>query len=110
MAGDMALKITTFSLPYTDSGLRTDVISGLAQCTRDLPPSECQRCISSYAALMPELFTNRSGGEMKGYSCYLRYQLGPFDITMPPDEPATPPVPALPPSTSSRPAGKEHPR
>ncbi|KAK1626473.1 hypothetical protein QYE76_000835 [Lolium multiflorum] len=105
--GDLALRIMSYSLPYTDSELHTAVIAGLAQCTRDLSPSECQRCISSYTKLVPQLFTNRSGGGIKGYSCYLRYQLGPFDITTPPDVPAAttpmPPGSALPSSRTSMP-------
>uniref|UniRef100_A0ACD6A230 Uncharacterized protein n=1 Tax=Avena sativa TaxID=4498 RepID=A0ACD6A230_AVESA len=47
---------------------------GVAQCTRDLPPSECMRCLSYYTDQLPRLFPNNSvEGSVTGYSCYLRY-------------------------------------
>ncbi|KAK1626510.1 hypothetical protein QYE76_000825 [Lolium multiflorum] len=42
-AGDLPLRLYNYSLPYTDPLLGTDVVSGLAQCTRDLAPSKCSR-------------------------------------------------------------------
>ncbi|CAL4905224.1 unnamed protein product [Urochloa decumbens] len=69
--------------------------SGMAQCTRDLNASECSRCVSSYAERLGELFPNNTGGGViKGYSCYLRYQVGVLDVTLPP-------VPVPPGSSSS---------
>jgi hypothetical protein len=91
-AGDLPLRLYNYSLPYTDPLLGTDVVSGLAQCTRDLAPSKCSRCILMYTAWVWRMFPNNSGGIIKGYDCYLRYQLGALNITMPP-EPATPPMP-----------------
>ncbi|KAM0853003.1 hypothetical protein ACQ4PT_051374 [Festuca glaucescens] len=111
-AGDWPERFYNYSLPYTDALLGTDVMSGLAQCTRDLAPSECNRCISSYTRLVLQVIPNSTesgrikgteSGRIKGYSCYLRYQLGAVEITAPP-EPATlampPSVPAQRPSTS----------
>ncbi|KQJ85878.1 hypothetical protein BRADI_4g02201v3 [Brachypodium distachyon] len=43
------------------------------QCTRDLPASECMRCLSYYTDQLPRLFPNNSRGVIKGYSCYLSY-------------------------------------
>nr|XP_051184538.1 L-type lectin-domain containing receptor kinase IX.1-like isoform X1 [Lolium perenne] len=74
-------------------------VYGLGQCTRDLNASECSRCLSSVVGKLPELFQNQSAGAVKAYSCYLRYQIGAFDITLPP-EPLQPPPP---PSSSSQP-------
>ncbi|KAK1626509.1 hypothetical protein QYE76_000824 [Lolium multiflorum] len=108
-AGDLPPRLNYYSLPYKDPLLGTDVISGLAQCTRDLAPSECNRCISVYTRRASILFPNNSGGSIKGYNCYLRYKLGALNITMPPQR--TPPTPMpritdserLPPSTPPTP-------
>ncbi|XP_047055941.1 L-type lectin-domain containing receptor kinase IX.1-like [Lolium rigidum] len=107
-AGDRPERFYNYSLPYRDAVLGTDVISGLAQCTRDLAPSECNRCISGYYyPFVPTFFSNRTAGSIKGYSCYLRYQLGAIDITPPPAQATLalppPPVPA---STSSPTPGR----
>uniref|UniRef100_A0A8I6X832 Uncharacterized protein n=1 Tax=Hordeum vulgare subsp. vulgare TaxID=112509 RepID=A0A8I6X832_HORVV len=48
--------------------------SGVAQCTRDLPPSECTRCLSYYTDQLPQLLSNNSiGGSVTGFSCHLAY-------------------------------------
>ncbi|KAM0888927.1 hypothetical protein ACQ4PT_028032 [Festuca glaucescens] len=87
-------RIANGSTPYDASWQ----VYGLGQCTRDLNASECSRCLSSVVGKLPELFQNQSAGAVKAYSCYLRYQIGAFDITLPP-EPSQPP----PPSSSSQP-------
>ncbi|KAL6847084.1 hypothetical protein ACP4OV_022937 [Aristida adscensionis] len=66
---------------------------GLAQCTRDLNSTECAGCINEYIRQLGKLFPNNTGGKIKGYSCYLRYQVGAFDITLPPSPPPPPPSP-----------------
>ncbi|KAF0889369.1 hypothetical protein E2562_023669 [Oryza meyeriana var. granulata] len=38
---------------------------------RDLPASECTRCLS--AARLPRIFPNNSAGAIKGYSCFVMY-------------------------------------
>ncbi|KAM0853004.1 hypothetical protein ACQ4PT_051374 [Festuca glaucescens] len=74
-AGDWPERFYNYSLPYTDALLGTDVMSGLAQCTRDLAPSECNRCISSYTRLVLQVIPNSTeSGRIKGYSCYLTVQ------------------------------------
>ncbi|CAN6334926.1 unnamed protein product [Urochloa humidicola] len=65
----------------------------LVQCTRDLDAGECRRCINSYVGwleghLIDKL--NNTGVAIKGYSCYLRYQVDAFDITLPPPPPQQP--------------------
>ncbi|CAD6269246.1 unnamed protein product [Miscanthus lutarioriparius] len=96
LAGGMEtspLRISNDSTPY--SGPQKGRMYGLAQCTRDLNASECNRCISSYANRLWSLFPNNIFGALRGYSCYLRYQVGAFDVTLPP-EPAPPPSQAVP--------------
>ncbi|CAL4898846.1 unnamed protein product [Urochloa decumbens] len=88
------LRLANSTTPYTDSW----TMYGLAQCTRVLNASECSRCVSGYAEI---LFPNNTGGVIKGYSCYLRYQVGYLDITMPPPTVAAA-LPAPGPSSSSK--------
>jgi len=73
-------------------------VYGLAQCTRDLTASECSWCLTTYIGLLPGNFPNNTGGAIKGYSCYVRYSVGAFAITLPPRRPAPPP--SSPPSPS----------
>jgi hypothetical protein len=105
---DSSLLLYNYTIPCNDSLLGTYVISGLAQCTRDMAPSECNRCISVYTGWALEIFPNNSGGAIKGYNCYLRYQLAPIELTMTPER-APPPMLAhvpTPPSTPRMPRGK----
>uniref|UniRef100_A0A8I6X835 Uncharacterized protein n=1 Tax=Hordeum vulgare subsp. vulgare TaxID=112509 RepID=A0A8I6X835_HORVV len=85
------------STPY-DASWR---VFGLAQCTRNLNTSECSRCLSSLVGKLPELFRNETGGAVKAYSCYVRYQIGSFDITLPPVAEPPPPSSPKPGETSS---------
>ncbi|XP_034584616.2 L-type lectin-domain containing receptor kinase IX.1 [Setaria viridis] len=95
------LRLASGSTPYSSSQSSQEMY-GLAQCSRDLNASECSRCVSSYVGQLGKLFPNNSGGVIKGYSCYLRYQVAALDITLPPaPAPATPP-PAGGPSSSSK--------
>jgi len=64
----------------------SDSVYGLAQCTRDLTAIECSWCLNTYIALLPGRFPNNTGGALKGYSCYVRYSIGAFDITLPPTD------------------------
>ena len=84
------LRIANSSTLYSDS----EKMYGLAQCTRDLNASECSTCISSYTEKLWKLFPNNTFGILKGFSCYLRYMVGAFDITLP-----QVPVPPLAPRT-----------
>ncbi|CAN6338899.1 unnamed protein product [Urochloa humidicola] len=88
------LRIGNGSTPY--SGPPSQEMYGLAQCTRDLNASECSRCVSSYTDRMGKLYTNNTGGAIKGYSCYLIYQLVPLHITLPPAPVSPPPAPPPP--------------
>nr|XP_051184540.1 L-type lectin-domain containing receptor kinase IX.1-like isoform X3 [Lolium perenne] len=90
-------RVANSSTPY--DGNATMPVYGLAQCTRDLNSSECSRCLSSLVGQLRTRFTNDTGGAIKAYSCYVRYELGAFDITLPPEPPLPPPPPT---SSSSR--------
>ncbi|CAL4897908.1 unnamed protein product [Urochloa decumbens] len=85
MAGVTAspLLLAIVSVPYSSS----QTMYGLAQCTRDLNTTECRRCIDHYADRLGILFPNKTGGAMKGRSCYLRYQVGAFQNTLLPVPP-----------------------
>ncbi|KAF8690080.1 hypothetical protein HU200_041415 [Digitaria exilis] len=81
------LRLANSSTPYPS----WQEMDGLAQCSRDLSASECSSCIKSYTNRLGELFPgNNTGGAIKGYSCYLRYQVGALEITLPPTTPAPP--------------------
>jgi hypothetical protein len=68
-AGQAAQRIAEGTQGFTD----TQWVRAVVQCTRDLPASECTRCLSHYTDQLPRLFPNNSGGAIKGTSCYLRY-------------------------------------
>ncbi|KAM0904133.1 hypothetical protein ACQ4PT_018240 [Festuca glaucescens] len=70
-ASQAAARIAEGTQPFTD----TQWVRAVVQCTRDLPPSECTRCLSYYTDQLPRLFPNNSGGAIKGSSCYLRYAI-----------------------------------
>nr|CAB3495068.1 unnamed protein product [Digitaria exilis] len=49
-----------------------------AQCTPDLRPARCRRCLAGVIALLPQLYTNSSVGMVLGVRCSVRYQTDPF--------------------------------
>ncbi|KAL5206593.1 hypothetical protein ABZP36_034802 [Zizania latifolia] len=93
-AADSPLLLANSSTPYPGSpeGMK---MQGLVQCTRDLTAGQCTWCLTTYIAKLPEAFPNYTGGAIKGYSCYVRYQIGAFLITLPPAMPP-PPSPSKP--------------
>ncbi|CAL5092486.1 unnamed protein product [Urochloa decumbens] len=111
---DSSLRLAHSTTPYSDSL----TMYGLAQCARDLNGTECYSCISSYTDRLRKLFTNNTtGGVIKGYSCYLRYQVGFLDITLPPAPPAPRPspspktgMPPLPPKATPTPGPSPYPK
>nr|ABA99261.1 hypothetical protein LOC_Os12g41410 [Oryza sativa Japonica Group] len=86
-AGQTKLRLDTGSTRLGS----TSMMYGLAQCTRDLAVSECSTCLSDYIVQLSKIFPNNSWAAIKGYSCYLRYDLSPFGITLPPSSPVPPP-------------------
>ncbi|KAM0906983.1 hypothetical protein ACQ4PT_016430 [Festuca glaucescens] len=78
-------RVANSTTPYNgDAAMR---VYGLAQCTRDLSSSECSSCLTYLVDQLKERFTSETGGTIKAYSCFVRYQLGAFDITLPPEPP-----------------------
>jgi hypothetical protein len=80
-AASSSSRVANATTPYDAASL----VYGLAQCTRDLNATECSRCLSSLVGQLRTRFTNETGGAVKAYSCYVRYQLGAFDVTLPPE-------------------------
>ncbi|KQJ85881.2 L-type lectin-domain containing receptor kinase IX.1 [Brachypodium distachyon] len=70
-ASRWATRIAEGRQQFTD----TQFVAGAAQCMRNLPASECTRCLSNYTDLLPRFFPNNSSGVIKGYSCYLGYAI-----------------------------------
>ncbi|OEL16674.1 L-type lectin-domain containing receptor kinase IX.1 [Dichanthelium oligosanthes] len=102
-ASDSPLRLANGSEVFTDSDGNSQVIYGLAQCTRDLNASECTRCLTYFVAELSRSRPNNTYGAVKGYSCYVVYQIGrDLGITLPPS-PAEPPQPPSPPSTTPQP-------
>ncbi|KAL6888798.1 hypothetical protein ACP4OV_009824 [Aristida adscensionis] len=97
-AAGSSLRFGNGSMGYRDSGGESQVMYGLAQCTRDLGAADCRRCLIGFVADLSIWCPNNTMGAVKGYSCYVRYQIGdPLDITIPPPLPGpSPPPPAGP--------------
>ncbi|CAL4905220.1 unnamed protein product [Urochloa decumbens] len=87
-AADSPVHIANGSVPYAGS---TEAMYGLAQCTPDLTAGQCTLCLTTYIAQLRRKFPTNVGGATKGYSCYVRYLMGSFDITLPPRREAPPP-------------------
>ncbi|KAL6643507.1 hypothetical protein ACP70R_018273 [Stipagrostis hirtigluma subsp. patula] len=98
-AAGSSLRFANGSEGYTDSQGASQMIYGLAQCTRDLSDGECTRCLTMFVAELSATRPNNTLGVVKGYSCYVRYQVGQaFEITIPPKIAAPPPPPGLSPT------------
>lgn len=105
------LRFANGSTRYKDSQGTSQVIYGLAQCTRDLNASECIKCLTTFM----EGLSSNTYGTAKGYSCYVAYKIGEdLGITMSQAlaaaprplitiSPAPPPLPL--PSMTPRPQG-----
>ncbi|KAG2384892.1 Cysteine-rich receptor-like protein [Vigna angularis] len=50
----------------------------LAQCTRDLSPSDCRSCLSGVIGDLPWCCQGKQGGRVLYPSCNVRYELYPF--------------------------------
>ncbi|KAK8918471.1 putative cysteine-rich receptor-like protein kinase 20 [Platanthera zijinensis] len=60
---------------YNDSNV---TIYGMAQCTQDLPESECIQCLESSLNIMAKYCTGSNGCRIFGSSCVLRYEIYKF--------------------------------
>ncbi|CAN6312738.1 unnamed protein product [Urochloa humidicola] len=81
-AGDgRPLRLATGSQAYAGAGgggsPAQQVVYGMAQCTGDLAPSECARCLAYLLAKASggDEMGNATRGSVRGFSCYLRYQV-----------------------------------
>ncbi|XP_034570115.1 antimicrobial ginkbilobin-2-like protein [Setaria viridis] len=119
-AGGDALRFANGSQRYKDADDMDgawQVMYGMAQCTRDLPLSECSSCLIDLLAVMYEDVdvTNSTSASVMGVSCYLMYQMEPINFiagmvavppAAPPAEPptgsaaASPPAPPVGPKTT----------
>ncbi|KAF8659600.1 hypothetical protein HU200_058354 [Digitaria exilis] len=97
-ASNSSLRWANGSVVFSDSDGSSQVLYGLVQCTKDLSASECTRCLTDFTAKLSSSHSNGSNyGAIKGYSCYVVYQIGrKLGITIPP-----PPSQLTPPSPSS---------
>ncbi|XP_004980922.2 cysteine-rich repeat secretory protein 38-like [Setaria italica] len=112
-AGGDALRFATGSQGIKDavSGGVWQVMYGMAQCTRDLPRSECSSCLIDLLAVMyGESITNSTSASVMGLSCYLMYQMNePINfiagmVAVPPAAPpAEPPTGSAAASPAARP-------
>ncbi|CAN6360839.1 unnamed protein product [Urochloa humidicola] len=81
------LRFANGSALYSDSQGTSQVMYGLAQCTRDLNASECTRCLTAFISQLPYA----TSGGLKGYSCFVAYRIGEdLGITISPGTAADP--------------------
>ncbi|KAF8747295.1 hypothetical protein HU200_013241 [Digitaria exilis] len=97
-AGEEALRFATGSQGYMVRHGGSQVMYGMAQCTRDLPASECTACLLDLLAVMYKdvSVTNNTEASVMGFSCYLTYQIDDpiyIDGMAPPLSPAPAPLP-----------------
>ena len=99
-AGGDSLRFATGSQRYKDADDMDgawQVMYGMAQCTRDLPLSECSSCLIDLLAVMygDVDVTNSTSAQVMGLSCYLMYQMDKpinFIAGMVAPPPAAPPA------------------
>jgi hypothetical protein len=73
-------------------------IYGLSQCTPDMSPVDCRRCLAGLISTVPQYFSGLQGGRLTGLRCSVRYELYSFFYGEP-----TLRLPRPPPSTVSAP-------
>ncbi|KAL6643505.1 hypothetical protein ACP70R_018271 [Stipagrostis hirtigluma subsp. patula] len=66
---------------HTDLPGVSQMIYGLAQCTRDLSDNECTRCLTKFVPELSNMHPNNTLGDVNGGNCYVHCQIGEaFDI------------------------------
>ncbi|XP_011007635.1 PREDICTED: cysteine-rich receptor-like protein kinase 10 [Populus euphratica] len=75
-------------------------IYSLAQCTRDLSSSDCNRCLSAAIAGLPNCCSSKIGGRVLFPSCYIHYEITEFynATAVAAESPPPPPPPVALPS------------
>ncbi|XP_074567936.1 cysteine-rich receptor-like protein kinase 15 [Curcuma longa] len=70
-----------------------DRLFGLVQCTRDLSPDDCYRCLRGTVQFIPRCCSSKDGGQVHFRSCSLRFELYPFyslsSVGAPPPSPSS---------------------
>ncbi|KAJ1254515.1 hypothetical protein BS78_K039800 [Paspalum vaginatum] len=74
------------------STTKAATLQGVAQCTQDLPPEECGRCLRSHMDWLGVRFADLDGVRLNGASCYLRYDLKAVDPRPSTAQPTTDPL------------------
>ncbi|XP_020258501.1 cysteine-rich repeat secretory protein 38-like [Asparagus officinalis] len=57
---------------------QSEMLYGLAQCTRDLSSESCEKCLESAVGELPSCCGGKRGARVVGGSCNVRYELYPF--------------------------------
>jgi len=71
----------------------SQVIYGLAQCTRDLNASECSSCLTYFVEELLSSPSDEISDAVKGYSCNVAYKIWEdFDSSIPPAAIASAPM------------------
>ncbi|KAJ6401844.1 hypothetical protein OIU84_014003 [Salix udensis] len=87
------------------NGIAFNRIYGTVQCTPDISPSECRKCLSSRVSDIPSCCSGKLGGNVLTPSCSIRFETYLFYTALPPP-PASSPSPPTPPTTSLNPSGE----
>ncbi|KAJ1263471.1 hypothetical protein BS78_09G187000 [Paspalum vaginatum] len=53
-------------------------IYGMAQCTRDLAADDCNQCLASAVASIPQCCDGKQGGRVIYRTCFIRFEVYPF--------------------------------
>lgn len=69
----------------------TQKIYGSVQCTKDLAPNDCNRCLQRTYENIKQCCFGKQGGSILGTSCNVRFELYPFfEVSrLPPPPPST---------------------
>ncbi|KAJ3686560.1 hypothetical protein LUZ61_015724 [Rhynchospora tenuis] len=67
---------------YANGSSSDKMVYGLMQCTKDLTPKECDRCLSNAIHNSSGCFNGKLdlGLRSMGVSCYVRYESSPFSV------------------------------
>ncbi|GJN03499.1 hypothetical protein PR202_ga20952 [Eleusine coracana subsp. coracana] len=63
-----------------DSSSRNPAIFGMSQCTPDMTPTDCRRCLAGIISTIPQYLRGREGGRISGLRCSFRSMVA-IDLT-----------------------------
>ncbi|KAG6778606.1 hypothetical protein POTOM_014944 [Populus tomentosa] len=91
------------------NGTAFNRIYGTVQCTPDISPSQCKKCLSGCFSDIPRCCNGKQGGNVLTPSCSMRFEIYPFyTAPLAPPPPASSPSPPTPPATSLNPSGERN--